>query len=49
MMCRRERRSSYLLALFRDLAAATSAGAALAGFKFHTARIAEKACEITGS
>src|SRR6266571_2916067 len=42
-------RSRYLRAVFRDLGAATGAGAALAGFRSHTARIAEKACEITGS
>jgi len=42
-------RSRYLRTLLRDLAAVTGAGAALAGFKSHTARISEKACEITGS
>jgi hypothetical protein len=39
-------RPRYLRALFRDLGAVT--GAALAGFRSHTARISEKACEITG-
>jgi len=41
-------RPRYLRALFRDLGAVTGAGAALAGFRSHTARISEKACEITG-
>ena len=36
-------------ALFRDLAGSIGAGAALPGFSSHTACMAEKACEITGS
>jgi hypothetical protein len=42
-------RSGYRRALFRDLAASIGAGAALPGFSSHTACMAEKAWEISGS
>ena len=45
----RAARSGYLRTLFRDLGAAAGAGRASAGFRSHTACMAENACEITDS